>query len=246
MVFCKRARGILLGTASLAVLLAHGTARAQTGDETASSTPPGGQTSEPTEETPLKGEEPDQHGYGVLGPVRVGVLIGILALPRPIQAEIGATYRGNFGIGFQFSMLPGFTIQGASYTWWSVLGLARWFPFRGAFHLGLGIGYQKLALNATVDPVSGSLDLSTAVLSPQIGWLWGKDGVFTIGLGLGVQIPLSSGGSTQISSSLPPEVMATATDQINQVKKIIDTDAKPIFQAMRVPVIDLLKIGVFF
>jgi hypothetical protein len=187
-----------------------------------------------------------------------GVTLGLLTLPRPIQVE--ATYRGLdwLALSAQLSMLPDLTVPGAdaSLQLRAYQGIARWFPFKGSFFLGSGLGYQtfKASLGKTVD--NGKLivtaDMSGLFVSPQLGWLWVWQSGFALGLSLGVQIPLpKEPGVPATYNGQPVPAQPTAAvsqeviDEANDAKETVRTLAR-LVNKYPIPNIDLLRIGFFF
>jgi hypothetical protein len=188
----------------------------------------------------------------------IGVTLGLLTLPRPVQVE--ATYRGLdwLSLSAQLSMLPDLTVPAldASLQLRAYQGVARWFPFKGSFFLGSGVGYQtfKASLGKTVD--DGKLivtaDLSGLFVSPQLGWLWVWKSGFALGLTLGVQIPLpkepgvpATYNGQPVPSQPTAGVSQEVIDEANDAKESVRTLAR-IVSKYPIPNIDLLRIGFFF
>jgi hypothetical protein len=184
-----------------------------------------------------------------------GILLGIVSLPRPAQLEALVRLGSDIALGVQYSVLPTLTVPGgdSSLQLDATQATFRWFPFHGAFYLGSGAGYQRLkaVLSETVEggKLRVAADISTFFLSPQLGWLWVTRSAFSIGINLGVQLPLprepvitetyngqplpAQGGSAGVGSSAQDD-----RDQVRTLARVI----------MRYPIpnIDLLKIGFVF
>lgn len=136
-----------------------------------------------------------------LGPVQIGVTLGVLSVPRPVNVQLLAKAWDLIGIGVSYSYLPGFVSE-------AILSLAgvhnasvhssawdvdlRLFILRGTFFLGSSLGTQSLTATATSNGITAQGDLRTLYLTPRLGWLWIWDSGFLLDTDLGVQIPLSS------------------------------------------------------
>jgi len=189
---------------------------------------------------------------------RFGVTLGIISLPRPLELE--ATYRlaPALAVSAQYSMLPDLTAPGGSATLQlrAYQGIVRWFPFSGAFFIGSGIGYQtfRASLSKTVDngTLTTALDLSGVFVSPQLGWLFVMQSGFTLGLSLGVQVPLPKdpvATSTYNGQTVPPQGGAGfSQDVVDEASKNRDTvqTLGKLANKYPIPNIELLRIGVFF
>lgn len=122
----------------------------------------------------------------------------------------------------------------------------RWHPFAGAFYLGAGIGQQTLSSKAT-DTISGQsieakLDVTSSVLTPQMGWQWGvADRGFWVGLDFGMQSP--SGAKSTLTTNADSTIQATAEYQ----KMKTDTeDQGQKFGEASLPVFSFLRLGYLF
>jgi hypothetical protein len=189
--------------------------------------------------------------------VRIAVLLGIISLPRPAEIEVMVKIDRLFSLGVQYSMLPTLTVPGqdASLKLNATQAVVRWFPFRGAFYLGSGIGYQQLNASLGQTVQNGRLvvaaDMSTVFLSPQLGWLWMWRSGFALGINLGIQIPLPRDPVVSVAfngqpvpddgAGYPPEVATAARNDKDEV-----TDLARIIMKYPIPNLDLLKIGFVF
>src|ERR1700687_477134 len=136
-----------------------------------------------------------------LGPVQIGVTLGVISLPRPLNVQLLAKGWDLIGIGVSYSYLPAFIAE-------AILSLAgvhnasahssawevdlRLFILRGAFFLGSSLGTQGLTATATSNGITAQGDLTTFFVTPRLGWLWIWDSGFLLGTDFGVQIPVSS------------------------------------------------------
>jgi hypothetical protein len=195
-------------------------------------------------------------------PKQLGLTLGIISLPRPIELEAHFRVLPSLGLSAQYSMLPDLTVPGgsASLRLRAFQGVARWFPFKGSFFVGAGLGYQtfRASLTNTIQSngQSGTLtttaDLSGMFVSPQIGWLFVWNSGFTLGISIGAQIPLPKdpvatteyNGETvpdQANASFPQQIV----DKSNDMKDTIRTLGK-LANKYPMPNIDLLRLGFFF
>jgi hypothetical protein len=190
--------------------------------------------------------------------VRVGLVLGLVSLPRPAEAELVVKLGTAFSVGAEFSMLPELTIPGGVAKLRLMAGQlnGRWFPFGGAFFLGAGFGYQAFKASLTKIKDNGSLvvtaDMSGLFVAPQIGWLWVWRSGLALGLGLGLQIPIPKDpvvSSTydgqpvpdQAGPGFPQDVVDSAHSQEDTVRTLAKFVVK-----YPVPTIDLLRLGFFF
>lgn len=185
--------------------------------------------------------------------IKPGILIGLVSLPRPIEGEIAVKLGDYFAVGGQYSMFPNITFPGmdAKAKFSAIQGTLRTFPFGGSFYIGVNGGVQTLFASMSEGDLTVESDMSSPIITPQLGWLWTWDSGFTLGLNLGVQIPLAKdpevdvkyqGTSiTSAASMLPDEKQAKANDLKDKVNKVAKLVGKT-----PLPQVDLLKIGFFF
>jgi len=191
-------------------------------------------------------------------PLRVGVMIGVLSFPRPLEAELAFKVGRWFGFGVQASFLPQVSVPAidGKLDLKAMQGVFRWFPFGNAFYLGGGLGYQNFqaSFGETIDngQLRISADMSGAFLVPQLGWMWIFDSGFAMGLSFGLQVPIPKepvvtatyNGQPvpdQPTSSVPQDVVneaQTTGDNVRSVAKLI--------VRYPFPQIDFLRIGLFF
>jgi hypothetical protein len=193
------------------------------------------------------------------GGAGLGLMLGLIALPRPIQAEATLKLGHGLAVGAQFSMLPNVVPPGAdaSLDLRAYAATLRWFPFGGVFYLGAGAGYQQFR-GSLGNTVSGggelrvTADLSGVFIAPQIGWLWVTRSGFAIGIDVGVQVPLPKEpvvATTYNGQPLPdPSSGAVPQDVVDKAHSSEDTVRTLARLAMKypTPTIDLLRIGYFF
>jgi hypothetical protein len=166
--------------------------------------------------------------------VRLGVL-GSVAFPRPLAIEGMVKLENTFGLGIEYSALPELTIDTVQTHFWAVAADARYFPFHDAFFVGLRAGRQHLGGDANVTVVGvGSLNeavsVDTTFINPRIGFLWTWDPGVSLGINLGIQVPVS----VSSSSSLPSTV--TLASDVTRVTNSLGRYA--------LPTVDLLQLGV--
>jgi hypothetical protein len=165
--------------------------------------------------------------------LQFGAMIGLVSLPRPMDAEIFVRVSDLVSVGFSYSDFPAFVADPLL----SAAGLksgptvarldqfnsmeldVRVFPLQGAFFVGSSFGRQSLKGVVTeqtpVGPQQGSADLTTLYATPRVGWLWSIGPGFLLGLDAGVQVKL--GGEQTIV--LP---QGATTDMQNQAQKFAD------------------------
>ncbi len=168
----------------------------------------------------------DHVAFGVLGSV---------AFPRPIELEGLVRIERFVGVGFEYSMMPGITVSGVDAHFWALAADARVFPFKNAFFVGLRAGRQHLGGDANivmpgVGQANESMSVDTTFVNPRLGFLWTWEPGISLGINIGVQIPVS----TSETSSLPP---GTPVDP--RITRVANTLGR-----YALPTVDLLQIGV--
>jgi hypothetical protein len=177
---------------------------------------------------------------------RPGVLVGVLSFPRPIEIEASVRLGDQAALGFQYSQFPDLTLSGMALQFSGYQGIARWFPWQGAFYVGAGVGYQTLTAMKQDSGYTVRVDLSSPFVTPQLGWLWTWPSGLALGISLGVQIPfagdprldvLGPTGAPVDESNLPEAARALRQD--------LDAAVEMVGQ-LPLPAIDLLKVGFYF
>jgi hypothetical protein len=155
----------------------------------------------------------DDDSSGLLGPFRIGVLVGT-GLPE--VANLGAQIKLTrfVGVGVNIGLIPTVKISyygDATLKYQEYDAYGRIYPFGGVFFLGAGVGYANIkgslashfdtsAVQATYPGVPGipaSVDVfsdasvRTLVLTPQIGLMKIFDIGFAIGIDIGAQVPIA-------------------------------------------------------
>ncbi|HVY38321.1 MAG TPA: hypothetical protein VHM31_10300, partial [Polyangia bacterium] len=190
--------------------------------------------------------------------LRVGVILGIISIPRPIEVELAFKVGRWFGLGVEGSFLPQLSVPAvdAKLDLKAVQGVFRWYPFGGAFFLGAGLGYQNFeaSFGETVDNghLNVKADMSGAFFVPQVGWMFVSDSGLCFGIDLGLQIPIPKEPvvtatyndqpvPAQPTSSVPQDVIDQAQSNVDSVRSVAKFIVRYPF-----PEIDFLRIGLFF
>jgi len=184
----------------------------------------------------------DDDSGGLLGPFRIGVLVGS-GLPE--VANFGAQLKLTrfFGAGVNVGLIPTVKIKyygEAAQKYQEYDAYGHIYPFGGSFFFGAGVGYAQVDGTlvkhielADLQPgLMGSVDLTsdarvrTLVLTPQIGFLKIFDVGFAIGFDLGAQIPIapSEVHFNTVAAGIPPQFAGDA-DAI-RAKYITPNDEK--------------------
>jgi len=209
--------------------------------------------SEPTHEP-----SPPPPGDALADANRIGFLLGLVTLPRPIEGELVVKLGSSFALGLKGSLLPELSLPGfdGKVDLKAVEGIARWFPGKGVFFLGAGFGYQsfKASLGEIVDynQLTISADLSGFFVQPQLGLLWISSSGFAVSVGVGVQIPIPKDPVVTASyQGQPVPAQGTSTvpqgvvDEANADKSNVQSIARFIVK-YPFPTLDLLRVGIFF
>lgn len=104
---------------------------------------------------------------------------------------------------------------------------AHLYPFGGSFFLGAGVGYatMKGSLSQSVDiPNSGSppqtvtvaadASVRSLILTPQIGYLYTTTPGFSIGIDIGLQVPIAP-SQTSLTLTFPEQAPKSAVDSVS-------------------------------
>ncbi len=206
--------------------------------------PPAKPPSQPVPES----KDNDNPG-GLLGPFRIGVLVGT-GLPEVLNFGAQLKLTRFFGAGVNVGLIPQVKINyygeaKQKYQEYDVYG--HIYPFGGSFFLGAGVGYAQidgtLATHISIPPVSPgvppiSVDVTsdavvrTLVLTPQLGFLKIFDVGFAFGFDIGAQIPIapSEVHFNTVAVGLPSDPTGTIDfqrDYINpndeKVRRTLDT-----------------------
>jgi hypothetical protein len=206
------------------------------------------------EPTPTQPQPPTSKAEGI----RLGLLIGVLAFPRPIEGEVMLKLGSSLALGLKGGYLPELTAPGgiASLDLKAIEGTLRWFPGDGVFFLGAGFGYQNLLASLSEPADYGVLtltaDMSGFFVSPHLGVLWISQSGFALSFSVGVQIPIPKDPvvsatyngqpvPSQPTSTVPQSVIDQAHSDGDNVRSVARFIVKYPF-----PNIDLLRIGFFF
>ncbi len=140
----------------------------------------------------------------------VGAMVGLVSLPRPLDAELYLRAGDYFFVGFSYSDFPAFVADPllsaagakngsttASLDQFNAFDAdIRVFPFGGAFFLGSSFGRQSFKAAVTestaLGPQTGSVDLTTVYATPRLGYLWTFGPGIVLGVDAGVQLKLSN------------------------------------------------------
>jgi len=167
-------------------------------------------------------------------PVRIGAIGGV-GFPRPLAIEGMVLLRDSVALGAEYGVLPNLTVDGVHTSLWSLAGDVRYFPFHGAFFLGVRAGRQHIGADMTVTVApygssSESLSVDSWFVNPRIGLLWTSDAGLALGMEAGFQVPVATDSTSSMSLALVPAAQRTA----NWLGTSI------------LPTVDLLRIGMLF
>lgn len=183
-------------------------------------------------------------------PFRLGFLVGVVSLPRPVNVELSVKPNDWFGVGVGFSMIPKVKVDNGAGELSAFNAVGRIFPFGGSFYVGAAAGRQSLALEAD-DTIGGqhvtaSADHGTLFVTPQVGWLFVWDSGFTLGINVGAQISLSSTPKVRLRNDSGVEVDPTEVGpDAEQLREDVHRAGK-FLARYPLPNLDLLKLGFLF
>jgi hypothetical protein len=172
--------------------------------------------------------------------VHFGPLVGV-GFPRPLAIEAIVKIKGLIGVGVEYSFLPRMKIAGADTRFNALAVDLRFFPFGGAFFIGLRGGRQWLdaATTVNVGPLAfrESMEASTWFLNPRVGFLYTFQSGLTLGMDAGLQFPISpSFERTGLAARFGASAMIDGT--LASVADILGNGVTP--------TIDLLRVGFLF
>ncbi len=156
--------------------------------------------------------------------LRVGAIGGV-GFPHPLAVEALVKIERVVAIGAEYGFSPDVTVSGVTASLWSGAGDIRVFPLRGPFFIGARVGLQHLGASSAAYAQSVTVD--TFFVNPRIGFLWTWKSGFSLGIDVGVQLPLAySVTGTSTAMSIP------------QLTSVANTIGGTVL-----PTIDLLKLG---
>lgn len=187
---------------------------------------------------PQPAAQPKAYGKtdGLIPNVLFGPRLSIVNVPMPsIGLEVKAF--NLFGASFDYGILTDITVSSAT------LSIDNWhvgakvYPFQGSFFLGARLGkrtikatYTETRLGASV---TGSAEVDSTYLGPELGWRWVWDSGFFMGLDLGWQFSMSS------SKTESPTVNLLSPDNQSKLRDAED------YGRWLLPSLGLLQVGFF-
>lgn len=156
--------------------------------------------------------------------MHVAAMLGVISLPRPIDAAVLVRIVDLFGVGIGYSDFPAFIANpllelagaksgatDARLDQFNAFDLdLRVFPFRGRFFVGASFGRQALKGAVTEDtpfgPQTATVDLTTWYGTPRVGWMWTLEPGFVVAFDLGVQIKLVSDRTVTVPPTATPDI----------------------------------------
>jgi hypothetical protein len=161
-------------------------------------------------------------------------------IPHPVFVELEHRFspKWSVGLGAGGLSLNNLNINQIPLTL-SIAGVdgrVRWHPWGGSFFLGMALGGQKFSGQAsdnipvTIGPQTTNIDTSvtaqitSAYLTPHLGWFKVFNSGFTLGFDFGLQVPVRP--QTQIAIATNNNVANIALDLIEQTKQYQDLQTK--------------------
>lgn len=189
-------------------------------------------------------ESPTSSSAGSKEKIRVGALAGV-GFPRPFAIEGFAKVHKVVGFGVEYSFLPKMNMFGADTSFGAVAADVRVFPFKNGLFIGLRGGHQWLASRVTISGGGGvsasssreSMEASTWFVNPRLGVLHTFDSGVTVGIDVGVQIPIAPSYSR--SGAIAGAGLTNETDKT--LAGVADALGNK-----TTPTIDVLRVGFMF
>ena len=197
-------------------------------------------------DTTAPAEPRTEQPRGILGE---GLLVGpkLTAFGAPTLFRVGleGRWQGRWGFSFDYGFTPQITVDRYSGKATSWLATARFYPWKGAFFVGLGAGKQGVNASSTVafpgETVTVTTQNDAFLLVPQVGWRWVWDSGFYFGVELGVQVVLNSETQSSSDASFVAQQSPTYATVLGQINRDVNDFAKN-----PLPQLALLQIGYFF
>lgn len=185
--------------------------------------------------------QPAREGKQAPEQFRLGPLVGI-GFPRPFSLEAFVKLERTIGLGIEYSFLPRTTVSNVSTRFDAIAADARWFPFKGAFFIGLRGGRQWLSGRAALEVANftftESADAATWFINPRIGLLHTWQSGMTIGIDAGVQLPINA----SFERSGPATSAGFASNEVDSTLRTVANT----FGNGVTPTLDLLRLGFLF
>jgi hypothetical protein len=159
---------------------------------------------------------------------RFGVSTSV-ALPKPINLGVHATWQRRWGVYAQAGFLP--KVEYFENSFISIFGVdteARWFPWQGAFFVGAGVGWQNTTLVYRQFRTDSAGTVNSVHATLRAGWMW----TFESGLALSVDVGLQS-----------PMI---ASDLSNPDKSLLVRDIYDQLKVLPLPNLSLIRVGYSF
>lgn len=232
-----------------------GAAGEQAGEKPAKEKPEG--------EDEAKDKEKKDDGEGLLGPFRIGIILGA-GLPSIVSFGGMIKLTRYFGAGVNVGLIPSIRLAyygeaDLAYQEYDIYG--RIFPFGGALFAGAGVGYAHAAgsFRASYDTsmvvsqnpmlakyqvppslsIASEASVRVMVLTPTIGLLHTFGSGFTIGIDAGAQIPIAPSETrfdTSVPVWLPPNILGQVRANDQQVRDTLDTMSRTIIPTLNIRV----------
>lgn len=178
--------------------------------------------------------------HGVFGPFRIGPVIGV-GLPRFLSFGGAIKLTKYLGAGINYGIIPEvqFAYYGdATVRYQGVDIYGHIHPFGGGFFLGAAVGYahargtyeeqfqNPLDANAAPFPYTSEATVQTLVLTPELGYFFTFKSGFTMGVEVGLQIPIAPSKIDFKSRVNYPSGWSDELKQVIQTQYVEPTDAR--------------------
>jgi hypothetical protein len=172
---------------------------------------------------------------------RAGALVGP-GVPSIVSAQALVKFDGLVGVAAEGGFLPTVGVpiaDDATFQQWMIDAAVRIYPFRNAVFLGCALGMQRIEATATTSAqgstATAGVVTKTLFVMPQIGFVHRFRSGFSIGMDVGVELPVS--GTTALTS--------TANGNVVEPPQEV-ADAMRFVEKAPIPVLHLLQLGYMF
>jgi len=175
---------------------------------------------------------------------RLGPMVGV-GFPGGASVGLTAKVHEIVVVGADFEAIPSLAIPGVSGAKLARVGgqgYLRLYPFRGAFFVGVGMGYEQMkgsatksvdAYDTTTTAVAAAY-VHTLYVAPHVGWLWTWDMGLAIGFDVGVELPIATTSPTFDVSSYGLNVHVDGTGALADAMRYASHRPMPIVNPLKV------------
>ena len=161
--------------------------------------------------------------------------------PSGVLVEASLRIRDAVALGARWTYQPDYTLADIRFHTTSYQGTLRWYPWRGAFHLGVGGGVQQYTSSSGSATVRARVDTFQPIVTPHLGWHW-LAGRFLFGFEVGARLVLGDAKAKLTDTSGQPLAEAAFDDDARGIR----TDAQDLASRLAILPTLGLDLGFYF